>query len=270
MARILVVDDTKNIRKMVRLALEQAGHRVETAEDGLQALEAFGDGLGWDLTLVDHQMPGEQGREVIVEARRRDPAARLVMMTAFATTELAAQVLAAGAFDFLRKPFSAEVLRGTVTAALAQPRQSLVAALSPDTESAATEAILPVPGEPGFVIPRVSWRINGFGFWPVALPHPHVPGMEFGRLFQIRKPDGELTQCFVGITPHIRDQVQRDSGRELPDDDPIWESLCGQAVVNKLWETAEAPPDVLPIYEVPEGSRGSSRRPVPWGPFGGW
>ncbi len=120
MARILVIDDTKNIRKMVGLTLEKEGHAVQAAEDGVQGLELFGDGTAWDLTLIDQRMPELEGREVAREVRRRDPAARLVMMTAFATIELASDVLRAGATDFLRKPFSSDVLRGAVMAALAR------------------------------------------------------------------------------------------------------------------------------------------------------
>ena len=262
MARILIIDDTKNIRKMVELTLNQAGHEVETAEDGEQGLELFGDGTAWDLALIDQRMPKVEGREVVIEARRRDPMARLVMMTAFASNELASQVLAAGALDFLRKPFSTDVLRGAVEAALAHPRQSV------SISESSGEAALPEPEQPGHSVARVSWRINGFSFWPVTSPQSQAQGLEFGRVFQVRKPDGELGQCFIGITPHIREQTQREAGRELADDDPIWEELCGRALTNFIWKEAQMPPDVLPVYEAPKSSRGNGRGLVPWGPYG--
>jgi CheY-like chemotaxis protein len=246
MARILVIDDTRNILKMVRLTLEREGHTVETAEDGLQGLEAFGDGSSWDLTLVDQRMPHVEGDAVIVEARRRDPAARLVMMTAFATTELASQVLAAGALDFLRKPFSTDTLRGAIQAALA--RLGLEETQEYDTLTTEAAA-LPLPGQPGYPMPHISWRINGFSFWSVPSPQSRAHGLEFGRVFQVRKPDGELSQCFVGITPHIRAQAQREAGHALADDDPIWEKVCGQALLNHIWQTAQTPPAVLPVFD---------------------
>ena len=105
MACILIIDDARNIRKMVRLTLQKAGHEITEADDGARGLELFGDGQSFDLTLVDQQMPGVEGLKVVEEARRRDSSARLLMMTAFATPELAGDVLEAGAVDFLAKPF---------------------------------------------------------------------------------------------------------------------------------------------------------------------
>ena len=262
MARILVMDDTRNIRKMVELALKQDGHTVQSAEDGALGLRVFGTGENWDLVLVDQQMPNATGSEVIIEARRRDPMARLVMMTAFATSELASEVLASGAFDFLRKPFSTDVLRGAVEGSLSHPRETAPA------DAASTRAVmLPLPGEPGHSIPRVSWRINGFSFWPMPSPQTGAQGLEFGRVFQVRQPNGTLSQCFVGITPHIREQAQSQAGRELAADDPIWEQVCGGALLHYIWEKAEAPPATLPVFDAPKSS-GVNRSPVPWGPFG--
>ncbi|HEX8463215.1 MAG TPA: response regulator, partial [Abditibacterium sp.] len=208
MAKILVVDDTRNIRKMVQLALEKVGHSVEVAEDGAEGLERFGDGSNWDLTLVDQQMPRVEGRELIVEARARDPLARLVMMTAFATSELAAEVLQSGASDFLRKPFSTDTLRDAVETALAAPRGAL-----PQFGNEIPQLI--EPGQAGFSLPRTSYRFNGFSFWPVepAAATPH--GFDFGHVFQVRHPDSHLSACFVGITPHIREQMQRETVEDI-------------------------------------------------------
>lgn len=263
MARILVIDDTKNIRNMVRLTLEREGHEVQTAEDGTAGLQLFGDGTGWDLVLVDQRMPGEEGRDVIALARRRDHLARLIMMTAFATNELASAVLTAGAIDFLRKPFSTDVLRGAVSAALSRPRNEL----PPPEPGTAEAAVLPEPGDPAFTFARVSWRINGFSFWPAVSLQTRAEGLDFGKVFQVRKPDGTLGQCFVGITPHIREQKQREAGHVLAGDDPVWEQLCGQALLNYIWENATMPPEALPVFDVPRETSGSGS-PVPWGPFG--
>src|SRR5690348_6719317 len=101
MARILVIDDDKNLRNMIRRTLASAGHEVEVAQNGVEGLARFGDGVSWGLTLVDQRMPGLEGIDVIWRARQRDPAARMVMMTAFDTVQLAGEALATGASDFL-------------------------------------------------------------------------------------------------------------------------------------------------------------------------
>jgi DNA-binding NtrC family response regulator len=119
MARILIIDDESNIRMMLRLALQHVGHTVETAADGPEGLEKFGEGgAAWDVALLDQRMPGMEGLEVLREMRRRDPDARIIMITAFGTIDLAEEALQAGATDFLRKPFTVDTLRGAVQAAL--------------------------------------------------------------------------------------------------------------------------------------------------------
>ena len=253
MARILVIDDTRNIRKMVELALKQDGHQVRCEEDGARGLQAFGTGEDWDLALVDQQMPKATGSEVIAEARRRDPNARLVMMTAFATSELASQVLEAGAMDFLRKPFTTEVLRGAIQAALFHLPQAQEEAAS---GRASTSGVA-----------RTSWRVNGWSFWPQdGAPRPAAApaSLEFGHLFQVSSPGGNQTPCFVGVTAHIRVQA----GREAEDDE-YWEAVCAQSLLNLLWEKPQAPPAILPLYEMPRSSRESGRGLVRWGPYGG-
>ena len=124
MARILLIDDEANIRMMVKMALEQKKHSVETAADGPDGLIKFGTGTGWDLVLLDHRMPGMDGIDVLHELRRRDPKCRVVMITAFGTFQLARTAIEAGATDFLRKPFTIETLRDFVAAALDRARPS--------------------------------------------------------------------------------------------------------------------------------------------------
>src|SRR5579871_2113258 len=122
MARILVVDDENNIRMMIRLALQHVGHNVETAADGNEALDKYGNGKDFDLVLLDQRMPGLEGLEVLKQMRYHNPDAKIIMATAFGTIDLAVEAMKAGATDFLRKPFTTETLRGAVQAVL-QPQR---------------------------------------------------------------------------------------------------------------------------------------------------
>jgi CheY-like chemotaxis protein len=273
MARILVIDDTKNIQKMVVLTLTQVGHDVHVADDGAQGLERFGDGSAWNVTLIDQRMPEVEGIDVVREARRRDPGARLIMMTAFASNEIAAEVLRLGAIDFLRKPFSTATLRGAVETAMKTEKaalsrggeaQLLVTGQAELPQPRFPQPQLPRPGHSGFEIPRLSYRINGYSFWPVKpVPELQTPeGMEFGRFFQVRSPDGDFNLTFAGITPRIREQFQKDLGREVAENDLLWDKVCGQALLNFIWGTTTTPPDVLPVYELPADLR--HNRAVQW------
>src|SRR5436309_15106300 len=122
-ARLLIIDDEENIRETMQFALDAVGYQTEVAADGPEGLEKFGTGENWDLVLLDQRMPGMEGLEVLRHIRERDPAARVLMVTAYGTIELAVDAMKSGAVDFLRKPFTPDVLRGAVQAALAHPRQ---------------------------------------------------------------------------------------------------------------------------------------------------
>lgn len=238
MARILVIDDAQGIRKMVVLTLEKAGHEVGQATDGAQGLELFGDGQGWDLTLVDQQMPGFSGREVVVEARRRDAPARLAMMTAFATPELAGDVLDAGAVDFLRKPFSTHTLRGAVAHALSRPRCHTFAGLS-------------APVKLGAAVPLITQAINGFDFWSVTpLFAALSPGIEISRTFFVRDRLGCTRQCLVVVVPHIGEQVRQETRRDFAAGEFLWDKVCELAVFDYLFQGAQLPPALLPVFEL--------------------
>jgi len=239
-ARILVIDDTKNIRRMVRSVLRGSGHAVEDAEDGETGLEKFGSGEHFDLTLIDHRMPGIQGREVLLEMRRRDPNSRLIMVTAFATMSLAADIIQAGATDFLRKPFSTDMLRGAVEKALLRaPRGE--AELPPLSQHFHADQL-----------PQISYTINGFDFWP-ALPEATEVwpiGVEVGRVFVVRNGSGAATRCLVGITPHLREHIRHETRCDFAENANFWDTVSQLALSEFLWRSPELPPPVLPVFEL--------------------
>src|SRR6476661_5228218 len=121
--RILIIDDEENIRRVTRLTLQAAGYGVGEATDGERGLEAFGDGSTWDAVLLDQRMPGMDGLETLRRIKERQPKARVIMATAYASIELAVDAMKLGATDFVRKPMTPEILRNAVAAALSkQPR----------------------------------------------------------------------------------------------------------------------------------------------------
>src|SRR6476469_55729 len=139
--RILVVDDEPHLRRMMRLPLESAGYEVEEAADGEAALTLFGDGHRFDATLLDQRMPGMDGLETLRRMKLQRADAVVIMVTAYATIELAVDAMKLGATDFVRKPMTPEILRNAVAAALAkQPRVS-AALVAPSRESSAEPLI---------------------------------------------------------------------------------------------------------------------------------
>src|SRR4029453_5881796 len=118
--RILLIDDEAHLRQMMRLTLETAGYEVGEAGDGLQGLKLLGNSSPWHAVLLDQRMPGMDGLATLRQLKERAPAVRVIMLTAFASIELAVEAMKLGATDFVRKPMTPDILRHTVAAALAK------------------------------------------------------------------------------------------------------------------------------------------------------
>jgi len=221
MARILIIDDEHNIRMMIRLALQHAGYTAETASDGEEGLEKYGDGTGWDLVLLDQRMPGLEGIDVLKQIRYLDPHARVIMATAFGTIDLAVEAMKAGATDFLRKPFTSDTLRGAVEAALRNtPTATLTAGL--------TFGMTTINGF------RIAFQPGG----GVRL------GSNLGFSFTIHDPAGASTTCTVTLSPVVMEEVKAHTDREtFPGGERFWQALCEEALANYLYQNAEFPPE---------------------------
>lgn len=110
--RVLVVDDEPSVRKAYQMMLKHMGHANQTAEDGATAL-ALLDSEPFDLIITDYLMPDMKGDELIAEIKRRQPAQRIIMVTAFGEYVLASGK-SAGADFVLNKPFRIEEMRTAI------------------------------------------------------------------------------------------------------------------------------------------------------------
>ena len=103
MSRVLVVDDEAGIRKVIRDALERAGHAVETAAEGEEASRLFDDS-GFDLVITDLSMPRMDGLS-LVEHIRRASRVPILVLTIRQEEREKVRLLDAGADDYVMKPF---------------------------------------------------------------------------------------------------------------------------------------------------------------------
>lgn len=103
--RILVVDDEPDIIILCKRILEQEGYRIDTANNGMEALEKLKNN-SYDMLLTDITMPGISGLETVQEAKKIDPEIVCVTMTAFGTMEIAIEALSLGVEEFAVKPFT--------------------------------------------------------------------------------------------------------------------------------------------------------------------
>lgn len=110
MKKVLVVDDTKNIRVLLTKCLELEGYAVENAADGKSALEIMGK-QSFDLIFMDIKMPQLSGTEVLRRMRDMGVYTPVVIITAYATVKNAVECTQMGAVAYIQKPFTAEKVR---------------------------------------------------------------------------------------------------------------------------------------------------------------
>lgn len=212
MTKVLIIDDEENIRQMTRLALETAGYQVGEAASGMECFAILGSDAAWDVVLLDQKMPDLMGTDVLRRLRVLVPQARVIIMTAFASVELAVEAMKLGAADFVRKPMTPEILRNAVAGALdATHRQR-----APEGRRTTMN---------GFAILRSS------DVTADALNE---------RRFIVRRPDGSEQEVVVEISEEgIRD-VQN-SGLTISLEDPFWTKEAEHFLSDFIWNDGNVP-----------------------------
>jgi two-component system response regulator HydG len=117
MARILVVEDEPNMRKLLLMHLRGEGYSlVETGSvrEGLKALQSN----DFDVILTDQRLPDGEGLEILTALSLSGSPTAVIVLTAYGSVELAVETMRKGAFDFLTKPFSTENLKAVVQRAV--------------------------------------------------------------------------------------------------------------------------------------------------------
>lgn len=117
MPRILVADDSETIRTLLQSTLERAGYEVETADDGPTAHVMATEG-DFDLIILDQLMPGLLGLDVIDQLRNEGHEVPILMLSGVDDGHTAAESLAHGAVDYIRKPFDMPELLARIKARL--------------------------------------------------------------------------------------------------------------------------------------------------------
>lgn len=122
-ARILVVDDERNIRKISKDTLEAQGYQVETAANAEEALRAC-EHAPFDLALLDLKLPGTMdGLGLLDEMHQRWPQMVIIMLTAYASLDSSIAAMRHGAYDYLVKPASLADIISSVERGVTKKRQ---------------------------------------------------------------------------------------------------------------------------------------------------
>lgn len=113
MKKILVIDDTKNIRLMLSKTLELEGYSVTTAGDGREALDMF-ERDSFDLAFLDIKLPEIRGTEVLKRIRDMGINTPVIIITAYGTVKNAIDCTNLGAIAYLQKPFTAQKVKSVL------------------------------------------------------------------------------------------------------------------------------------------------------------
>jgi len=119
--KVLIIDDEAAIRESLQILLEEEGYEVTNAEDGEEGLSLL-DAQAFDLVLLDFQLPGRNGLEILKEILQRDPETPVIMLTAYATPQNAVAAIQGGAKNFIAKPWSNEKLQADVRETIGRKR----------------------------------------------------------------------------------------------------------------------------------------------------
>ena len=142
MAKILVVDDERNVRRAFEEILAGKGHLVVAVRGAEEALAAV-DREDCDLAILDICLPGMSGLDALQRIKERRPKLPVIVMTGQGTTTTAIEATKRGAFDYQLKPFSPAEMLQTIARALEAARlMKGHLALGSETASPSDEAIV--------------------------------------------------------------------------------------------------------------------------------
>ena len=116
-ATILIVEDDRAMRLMLREALEEDGYTVDEASGGRAGIDRVKQG-GVDLVISDVKMPDLDGLDMLREIKAVTPSPHVITITAFGSIDTAIRAVKLGAFDYITKPFDQEDVRTIVRKAV--------------------------------------------------------------------------------------------------------------------------------------------------------
>ncbi|HMK50375.1 MAG TPA: sigma-54 dependent transcriptional regulator [Thermodesulfovibrionales bacterium] len=110
MIKVIIADDDKNLRKVLLNELYEEGFNVTETDDGIKTIELL-EKNEYDVLLLDLNMPGLGGLEVLEKIKELEVPSEVIILTAHATVSTAVEAMKMGAYDYLTKPFQIEELK---------------------------------------------------------------------------------------------------------------------------------------------------------------
>jgi DNA-binding response OmpR family regulator len=142
MSRVLIVEDEQHLADGLRFNLEAEGYQVSVVDTGEAAIETLtAEPNGFDVVVLDVMLPGKDGFEVISEARHAGQFVPTLMLTARSRPEDVLKGFAAGADDYLAKPFDLSILIARIRGLLRRREWATASRNAPSPPVASTEML---------------------------------------------------------------------------------------------------------------------------------
>ncbi|HEY1759050.1 MAG TPA: response regulator transcription factor [Bryobacteraceae bacterium] len=142
MSRVLIVEDESHLANGLRFNLEAEGYQVSVVDTGEAAIEALTTGSNdFDVMVLDVMLPGKDGFEVISEARHAGQFVPTLMLTARSRPEDVLKGFAAGADDYIAKPFDLSILIARIRGLLRRREWLSAPKTAPSTPAPATDVL---------------------------------------------------------------------------------------------------------------------------------
>jgi len=110
---ILILDDENIVGERLKASLQKDGHNLETFVSPVEALNCLKEKT-FDIVITDIRMDEVSGIEILEKVREKDQRTKVIMITGYATLEVARESLTKGAFDFIAKPFKIKEIKKTI------------------------------------------------------------------------------------------------------------------------------------------------------------
>jgi DNA-binding NtrC family response regulator len=121
-ARILIVDDDENIRKVLMAILEDKGYQMEAVGSAKEAIKRT-DKKFYNLALIDIRLPDMEGIDLLMKIRETTPRMRKIIITGYPTLQNAVDAVNKGADAYVTKPFDVERVLNTISEQLRKQEQ---------------------------------------------------------------------------------------------------------------------------------------------------
>jgi two-component system, OmpR family, alkaline phosphatase synthesis response regulator PhoP len=187
-ARILIVEDEEHLARGLKFNLEAEGYQTHVAGDGETALDLLlKQRIAFDLLVLDIMLPGKDGFTVAAELRKGDHFIPLLMLTARGRPEDVLQGFAAGADDYLPKPFDLNILLARIQSLLRRREWSRTLVGSPPVQSRGTE---PKSAEP----PR---EFDVYSFADMQVDFGTLELRAHGKIYRLTLMEVELLRHLI-------------------------------------------------------------------------